>query len=140
VARLVLIFFFISTAHAQIFGFGGDKDFKSRIPALSEKLSKLQLKSDPGFEEVFNQTVKDVENAVEEEKLYCGGEAPDAEGKTLPPDQKQLCFRSLKKNYLEAIDVIFEAKKKYLQLLHNEQENRLTEIHRKLKADVEKTF
>lgn len=139
--RLILICLFISSAHAQIFTFGGDsKDFKTRVPELTEKLKSLQLKSDPGFEDIFNQTVKELENAIEEEKLYCGGEAPDAEGKTLPPDQKQLCFRQLKKNYLEAVEVIFEAKKKYLQLLHNEQQNRLTEVHRKLKADIEKNF
>jgi hypothetical protein len=130
----------IHSAHADIFGFGSDKTFKSRIPELTEKLRKLQLKTDPNFEDLFNQTVKDVENGIEEEKLYCGGEAPDAEGKTLPADQKQLCFRELKKNYLEAVDVIFEAKKNYLQLLHNEQQNRLTEVHRKLKADIDKNF
>jgi hypothetical protein len=140
VVRLILIFAFITSAHADIFGFGTEKTFKSRIPQLTEKLKKLPLKTDPGFEDTFNQVVKAVENGIEEEKLYCGGEAPDAEGKILPADQKQLCFRELKKNYLEAVEVIFEAKKNYLQLLHNEQQNRLTEVHRKLKADIDKNF
>lgn len=138
--RLILIFFFITSARADIFGFGADKSFRSRIPQLTEKLKKLPLKTDPGFEDTFNQTVKEVENSIEEEKLYCGGESPDSEGKILPPEQKQLCFRELKKNYLEAVEVIFEAKKNYLQLLHNEQQNRLTEVHRKLKADIDKNF
>lgn len=140
-ARFVLIFLFlVPVAHADIFGFGGDKAFKSRLPQLTEKLKGLELKTDPGFEDTFNQTVKDVENGIEEEKLFCSGEAPDADGKILPPDQKQLCFRDLKKNYLEALEVIFEAKKKYLQLLHSEQQERLTQIHKKLKADIEKNF
>jgi len=140
VVRLILIILLMQSAHADIFGFGSDKTFKSRIPDLTEKLRKLPLKSEPGFEDTFNQTVKELENGIEEEKLYCSGESPDSEGKTLPADQKQLCFRELKKSYLEAVEVIFDAKKKYLQLLHNEQTNRLTEIHRKLKADIDKNF
>ncbi len=139
-AKLILIFLILSSAHADIFGFGGDKSFQTRIPGLTEKLKKLVLSTNPGFEDSFNQTVRDLENGIEEEKLYCSGEAPDAEGKVLPADQKQLCFRELKKNYLEAVEVIFEAKKKYMQLLHTEQQNRLTEIHRKLKADIDKNF
>ena len=138
--KFILILCFVLPAHADIFGFGSDKNMKSRIPGLTEKLKSLQLKSDPGFEDTFNRTVKDVENAIEEEKLFCGGEAPDSEGKTLPPDQKQLCFRELKKSYLEAVEVIFEAKKKYFQLLHNEQLNRLSETQKKIKADIEKNF
>ncbi len=138
--RFILIFFIVSSAQADIFDFGSGKAFKSRVPELTDKLKKLPLKTDPGFEDTFNQTVKELENGIEEDKLFCGGEAPDAGGKTLPKDQKQLCFRELKKNYLEAMEVIFDAKKKYLQLLHNEQQNRLTEIHKKLKADVEKSF
>ena len=138
--RFILIFCFIQSAQADMFGFGSDKTVKSRIPDLTEKLRKLPMKSDPGFEDTFNQTVKELENSIEEEKLYCSGESPDSEGKTLPADQKQLCFRELKKSYLEAVEVIFDAKKKYLQLLHNEQTNRLTEIHRKLKADIDKNF
>lgn len=138
--RIILIIFFVQSAHADIFGFGSDKSSKSKIPDLTEKLRKLPLKTDPGFEDSFNQTVRDLENSIEEEKLYCSGESPDSEGKTLPADQKQLCFRELKKSYLEAVEVIFDAKKKYLQLLHNEQTNRLTEIHRKLKADIDKNF
>lgn len=138
--KFILIAFFIQAAHADIFGFGADKSFKSKIPDLTEKLRKLPLKSDPGFEDSFNQTVKELENGIEEEKLYCSGEAPDSEGRVLAADQKQLCFRELKKSYLEAVEVIFDAKKKYLQLLHNEQTNRLTEIHRKLKADIDKNF
>lgn len=138
--KFILILCFILPAHADIFGFGSDKNSKSRIPGLTEKLKSLQLKSDPGFEDTFNRIVKDVENAIEEEKLYCGGEAPDSEGKTLPADQKQLCFRELKKSYLEAVEVIFEAKKKYFQLLHSEQLNRLSETQKKIKADIEKNF
>ena len=138
--RFILICLLMQSAQADIFGFGSNKTFRSRIPKLTEKLQKLPLKSEPGFEETFNQTVKELENGIEEEKLYCGGEASDTEGKVLPPDQKQLCFRELKKSYVQAIEVIFETKKKYLQLLHNQQQNRLTEIQRKLKADIEKNF
>ncbi len=139
-AKFILIFLFTFSAHADIFGFGADKNFLSRVPGLTQKLKKLPLSTNPNFEDSFNQTVRDLENSIEEEKLYCSGEAPDSKGKILPMDQKQLCFRQLKKNYLEAVEVIFEAKKKYMQLLHSEQQNRLTEIHRKLKADIDKNF
>lgn len=138
--KFVLILLLSQSAHAQFFGFGGGKNFKSAIPGLSEKLKNLSLKTDPGFEDTFNQAVKELENAIEEEKLYCSGEAPDSEGKMLPLDQKQLCFRELKKNYLEAVEVIFEAKKRYLQLLHTEQQSRLNDAHKKVKTDIEKNF
>ena len=138
--RFILICLLIQSAQADIFGFGSDKNFRSRIPRLTEKLQKLSLKSGPGFEDTFNQTVKELENGIEEEKLYCAGEAADTAGKVLPADQKQRCFRELKKSYVLAVEVIFETKKKYLQLLHNQQQNRLTEIQRKLKDDIEKNF
>lgn len=141
-AKLVLIFLFItSTAHADLFDFGKENGgLESKIPSLVEKLKSLEMKDGPGFEETFNQTVKAVENSVEEEKLFCSGEASDASGKVLPSSQKQFCMRELKKNYLEAQTTIFEMKKKYLEFIHQQQLQKLSEIQKKLRSDIEKNF
>lgn len=139
VRALLVVLFLSLSAEAQIFGFGEEK-FKSAIPELSKKLRGLEMKSGPEFEEEFNKSVKDIQNALEEEKLYCSGEAANPEGKTLGKEQKELCFRELKKHYLEAMDVVFVLKKKYLELLHSEHIEKLTEIHKKLAKDIEKNF
>jgi seryl-tRNA synthetase len=138
--RTFLVFILISSSvNAQIFGFGEEK-FKSAIPELSKKLKSMEMKSGPQFEEEFNKAVKNVQNAVEEEKLFCSGEAANTEGKTLGKEQKELCFRELKKHYLEAMNVVFVLKKKYLELLHSEHIEKLTEIQKKLAKDIEKNF
>lgn len=141
-ARFILISFFVFSfaAHADLFDFGKDKGLESRIPGLVEKLKGLEMKADPSYDEIFNQHVKAIENAVEEEKLYCSGEASNSEGKTLPANQKQLCMRELKKHYLEATETIFDMKKKYLGILHQRQIQKLGEIQKKLKSDIEKNF
>jgi seryl-tRNA synthetase len=138
--RTFLVFILISSSvNAQIFSFGEEK-FKSAIPELSKKLKSMEMKSGPQFEEEFNKAVKNVQNAVEEEKLFCSGEAANTEGKTLGKEQKELCFRELKKHYLEAMNVVFVLKKKYLELLHSEHIEKLTEIQKKLAKDIEKNF
>lgn len=139
--KLILISFFImSFAHADLFDFGSDSDSGSKVPDLVEKLKGLEMKEGPEFEETFNLGVKNIENAIEEEKLYCSGESTNKEGKTLPSAQKPLCMRELKKQYLEATNVIFEMKKKYLGFIHQRQLTKLGEIQKKLKADIEKNF
>jgi hypothetical protein len=141
-AKSLLVFcLFISfSAQADLFDFGSDKERESRIPNLIEKLKGLEMKADPAYDEAFNQHVKAIENSVEEEKLYCGGESSDSQGKTLPAAQKPLCIRELKKHYLEAMDTIFELKKKYLGIIHQNQVEKLGEIQKKLKLDIEKNF
>lgn len=128
------------SAHADIFGFGSDSKFTSRIPQLTEKLKALDMQADPSYEDSFNQAVKEIENGVEVEKLYCAGEAGDTSGKVLPKEQKELCFRQLRKHYVESVNTIFEMKKKYLAMLHGRQVERLSEIHKKLQSDIEKNF
>jgi hypothetical protein len=49
-------------------------------------------------------------------------------------------MRELKKQYLEATNVIFDLKKKYLGLIHQRQLQKLGEIQKSLKADIEKNF
>jgi hypothetical protein len=138
---LILTFALPLVAGANIFSFGSDKNSRAaRIPNLVENLKKTEMKDDPAFEEAFNQTVKAIENALEEEKLYCSGESADEEGKTLAKEQKHLCMRELKKQYLEATNVIFDLKKKYLGLIHKRQLEKLTEIQSKVREDIEKTF
>lgn len=143
VKSLLVLFLCISlNAQADLFDFGTERGAgkESKIPALVEKLKGLEMSDSPAFEETFNQAVKAIENSVEEEKLYCSGEAADSEGKTLAPAQKQLCMRELKKHYTEATTVIFDLKKKYLGFIHQRQLKKLSEIQSKLKADIEKNF
>lgn len=137
---LILFFFLSLDTHADLFDFVSDKDNESKITSLVLSLKKREIKDGPEFEDFFNQTVKSIEYAVEEEKLYCSGEAVNRKGKILPASQKQLCMRELKKKYLEATDTIFDIKKKYLTLVHQRQLNKLSEIQTKLKEDIEKNF
>lgn len=137
---LIAALLFSSMAYADLFDFGTEKGKESRLPAFVEKLKNLEMKDGPQFEDQFNQLVKRIENAVEDEKLYCSGETTNNEGKTLPPAQKQLCMRELKKQYLEATNTIFEVKKKYLGFIHQRQVEKLSEIQSKLKTDIEKNF
>lgn len=143
VKTLLSLFVLLSfSAEAQFLGFGGDSkaNLKSRVPELLEKLKGLEMKTDPHYEESFNQGVKGIETAIEEEKLYCSGEAVDSEGKVLAPEKKQLCMRDLKKQYLKSNEEIFELKKKYLELIHTRQMDRLDEAQAKLKSNIEKNF
>ena len=141
VQSFLILFFLVSPVEAQIFDFDTDKEeIESKIPSLVGKLKTMEMKDDPQYEENFNKTVKAIENGMEEEKLYCSGEATDSEGKTLPPAQKQLCMRELKKHYLEASMTIFDIKKKYLNYIHQKQLEKLNEVQKKLKADIEKNF
>lgn len=139
-ALLILLSLTSFSSRAQIFGFGSENRFSSKIPELADKLSKIEVKPSPQFEDTFNKAVKQVQNAVEEEKLFCAGEASDSEGKTLEKEQKELCFRELKKHYIQAMEVVFNLKKKYLSALHTQHLEKLTEIQKKLSADIEKNF
>lgn len=141
-AKSFLILLIFSThAYADLFDFGSEKTvLNSKIPELVEKVKAIEMKDDPAFEDSFNLGVKAIENRVEEEKLFCVGEASDQEGKTLPAAQKQLCMRELKKQYVESTRVIFELKKKYLALIHKRQLERLNDVQKKLQADIEKNF
>lgn len=137
---LILCLLFSFNAFADFLGFKTSDSSKSKIPDLIEKLNKLVIEDSPAYEEKFNLVVKSIENTMEEEKLFCSGEAADSDGKVIPKEEKQLCFRDLKTNYLEAMDTIFNLKKKYLGLIHNRQIEKLTEIQKKLKLDIDKSF
>ena len=137
---LILCLFISFHVQADFLGFKIGDSSRSKIPDLIEKLNKLEVEDSPAYEEKFNLLVKSIENSMEEEKLFCSGETADASGKVLPKESKQLCFRELKTNYLEAMDTIFNLKKKYLGLIHNRQIEKLSEIQKKLKVDIEKSF
>jgi len=137
---LVVSFLFSMNASADFLGFKTGDSTESKIPELIEKLKNLEVEDSPVYEEKFNQLVKNIENRMEEEKLFCSGETADAKGKVLPKENKQLCFRELKTHYLEAVETIFVVKKKYLGLIHNRQIAKLTEIQQKIKADIDKSF
>lgn len=127
-------------ARADIFDFVSSGSSESKIASLTKKLRGLEVKEGPDFEEGFNALVKGIELAMEEEKLYCSGEALNAQGKSLAPGQKQLCMRELKKQYLESMNATFEVKKKYLSLLHQRQLQKLKETQARLQGDIEKNF
>lgn len=140
-ARALLILFFMSsTAQADIFGFTNEEGFTSRVPSLVKKLKSLDMDKESNYEENFNLGVKAIENSIEEEKLFCSGESADSKGVVLPKEQKQLCFRELKTHYLSAMEEIFILKKKYLGKIHALQIQKLTEIQKNLKSDIEKSF
>lgn len=139
--RIILVLFFLtSNAQADFLGFKTGDDGRSKIPTLVGKLKELKMEVGPSYEDGFNQLVKSIEDVLEEEKLFCAGETADALGNVLAKDQKQLCFRELKTQYLEAMDVIFNLKKKYLGMIHHHQLEKLKEAQVKLKADIEKGF
>jgi hypothetical protein len=135
-----LLVLYSFAAHADFFGFGSQQGHESKIPAMVEKLKTLEMAATPAYEETFNQTVKNIENAMEEEKIFCSGEATDAKGRVIPKEQKQLCFRELKTLYLDVTDTIFTLKKKYLGVIHTRQIEKLSDIQKKQKADIEKSF
>ena len=138
---LICLIMTSSGAEANLFDFNSSKGRReSKLPAMIENLKSIKMKDDPAFEDSFNQAVKAIENGVEEEKLFCSGDVTDAEGKTLPPAQKQLCIRELKKHYIDAMSAIYEMKKKYLIFIHTKQIQKLSEIQGKLKEDIEKKF
>jgi hypothetical protein len=139
-AFLTGFLFFSMNLHADIFDFVSGKDSDTKMSSLLLKLKKIEIKDGPEFEDIFNQLVKGIEHAVEEEKLFCSGESVNSKGKTLPQNQKQYCMRELKKQYLEATSTIFDMKKKYLTAIHDKHVRKLTEIENKLKSDIEKNF
>jgi len=138
---LVLTLLVSFNVKADLFDFGTEKGSReNKLPQLIEKLKSIEMKDDPTFEDIFNQSVKAIENGIEEEKLFCSGEAVDGQGKTLPSSQKKVCMRDLKKQYLQATSTIFDLKKKYLGFIHEKQIQRLTEIQTRQKAEIEKNF
>jgi hypothetical protein len=136
----LLLALFLSSARADFLGFGGGESGAGKLSALIPQLEALEVKVDPLFEENFNKTIKSIEQSVEEEKLYCSGEAADAQGKTLSKEKKQLCMRELKKQYSEAVSMIYKMKKKYLGMIHAKQMDQLDEIQSKVKTDLDKNF
>jgi len=138
--RLLLIALISFEARADFLGFGGKDSSSGKLSELVSHLDSLEIKVDPAFEESFNKTIKAIEQSVEEEKLFCSGEVADPQGKTLPNDKKPLCMRELKKQYGEALSVIFKMKKKYLGMIHSKQIEQLDEIQSKTKADLDKNF
>ena len=137
---LILLLFIPALSIADIFDFVSSGGSESKLIGLTKKIRNLEVKDGPDFEETFNGLVKGIETALEEEKLYCSGEAINSKGKTLPPAQKQFCMRELKKQYLESSNAIFEIKKKYLSYLHQRQVQKLVETQDRLRADIEKNF
>jgi hypothetical protein len=141
-ARVVLTIILMGlsfSAYSDFLGFKSS-DNVSKIPALAEKIKSLKVEQGPIFEDSFNQLVRSLETTLEEEKLYCSGESADSAGKVISRDQKQVCFRKLKSNYLEAIESVFNLKKQYLTTIHNNQLEKMNQIQSKIKTDIDKSF
>lgn len=140
--KLFLVFVFsINFSFANLFDFGAKrKEDESKITFLIEKIKKLEIKEGPEFEENFNNLVKAMEFTIEQKKLYCSGEAVDDSGKSISVGQSQFCMRELKNDYLNATQIIFEIKRKYLAIIHAKQIKKLNEIESSLKSDIDKNF
>jgi hypothetical protein len=141
--KFILIFCLLTpfALRADFFDFvGGKSSSDSPLLLVIDKLKSFEVKAGPEFEDNFNQAVKGVDYAIEQEKLYCSGEVANKKGKVIPADKKQLCVRELKKRYIEVTGLIFEIKRKYLSLVHDIQLKQLTNIEEDLKNSIEKNF
>jgi hypothetical protein len=138
VKYIFLLSLSINSAQADFFSSGNK--FKSKLPQVTEKIQSLEAKTSSEFEEKFTQLIKETESIFAEEKEYCSGDLADSKGRVITKDHRQVCFRELKTNYLEAVDAIFNLKKKYLSAIHNQQLDRLSQIQSKIKTDLERDF
>lgn len=141
--RTVLISFLFSiSAYAQFWNFGDKPETNgaSRVQAELEKLSDLNIKAGGEFEDKFNQVMKSVNNILEEEKLICSGEVAGPNGILTSRDQKQVCFREMKKSYAQYIEKSFEIKRKYLGVLHQKKLEDLEKIKKSQLEQLERAF
>lgn len=129
-------------AQAQFWNFG-DKPSASgtgRIQLELDKLGDLNIQSGGEFEDKFNLIMKTVSNIIEEEKLICSGEVAGPSGILTSRDQKQVCFREMKKSYASYIEKSFEIKKKYLGVLHQKKLEDLDKIKKSQLEQLERAF
>jgi hypothetical protein len=139
---LILFIFFNSfNSYSQFLGFGEEKkQFSSKIPGIIEKLSQLEIVATPQFESSFNDQIHDLEVVLDQDMLYCSGEAMGDKGKYISPDKKQVCIRELKQRYIEGVNLIFEIKKKYLALINEKHMESLSRIQKETLKSVESKF
>lgn len=138
--RCFLVFFLVGIAHADIFDFvtgGGDE---SKMKEIADKIASLKVVESSQFEEAFNSLVKKLDEALEQRKLFCLGEATGKNGKLVKVENKAECLKEMKKDYLYSQDQILEVKKKYLSTIHQTQLKRLEESHLLLRQNIEKNF
>jgi hypothetical protein len=141
ILTLVIVFLFQSVAFAQFFGFGDkNSQFKSKIPVITEKLKNFEMKADPSVEENLNLLLKSLEDSIDQEKLFCAGEAMDENSKYIAPNKKEVCMRELKQKYIESTEVVFELKKKYLKLVLENYQDKLSEIQKESLKSIESKF
>lgn len=133
----------ISPAHAQFWNFG-DKPSgattEGRVQAEIEKLSDLDVKIGAEFEDRFNRIVKTIDDILGEQKMICSGEVAGPKGILTSRDQKEVCFRDIKKNYSSYIEKGFEIKKKYLAILHQKRLEDLDKIKKRQIEQLESQF
>jgi hypothetical protein len=141
-AVLVFTLFLSSVSYAQFWNFG-DKPKptgEGRIQAELDKLSDLNIQSGGEFEDKFNRIMKAVNDILEEEKLICSGEVAGPAGILTSRDQKQVCFREMKKSYAVYIEKSFEVKRKYLGVLHQKKLEDLEKIKKSQLEQLERAF
>jgi len=138
---LILISLAVFSANAQFLGFGGDSDESSgKISSIMEKLKNTELEPNPQSEESFNLLVKEMEVAIDEEKLFCSGEAANVKGKYLSSDKRQVCTRNLKQKYVEILQIVFDHKIKYLEKIGEIQMQKLKFTKDQMIKEVETRF
>lgn len=115
-------------------------EFTSKIPEVTEKLKKLKSPDLESFEEDFNLHIKELESLLEKEKSICTGEMSMENGEVVTKENRQVCLRKMKGHYLSALNIVYDLKKKYLNVIHRKQMTLLDENFKKIKEQFEKNF
>jgi len=142
-AKIILMLIFMSSfsVNAQFLGFGGQSEESSgKISSIIDRFKNFELEPNPKSEENFNLLVKEMEIAIDEEKLFCSGEAANSKGKYLSSDKRQVCTRNLKQKYVELLQIVFDHKIKYLEKINELQTQRLKLTKDQMIKEVESRF
>lgn len=143
-AKSFLMFSFLLLSYssrAQFLGFGENKSqFKSKLTSLIDKINQLEVSAGPQFEESFNQNIQLFEATLDQEILFCSGEASNDKGQYISNDKRQTCIRELKQKYTEGVVSIFEIKKKYLEVILEIHKDKLQKAQAQAVKNIDNRF
>ena len=130
VARLLLLILLCSSAHAQIFSFGGGSD--SPLDKSIEALPKMDVDS-ADFEDKFRQSTLEIERQLDIIRSDCQEKGGDS-------SSRQKCFRDVVTRHKKYIENSYEAKKALLARLHKKQLIQLEQGKDQALKEFEKQF
>lgn len=133
---LVFLIFWQNTSYAQ----EEAPQLESALPEITAKLKALKIETDPNFEEQFNKLVRQLEQTLEKEKSICIGELSTDAGGIISKENRPVCLRTVKGNYLKSLDEVHQLRKKYLSIVHQKQLKELDENYNKIKEQFDKNF